>query len=303
MRHDQYFMEMALNEARKATELDEVPVGAVVVKDGEVIARAHNERETQAKPNGHAEVISIERAGEALNSWNLSGCTLYVTIEPCIMCAGTIIMSRIDTVVFGAFEPRGGSFGSTLNLLDIQGFNHYPEVVSGVMEEACSQIIVDYFRHKRNETIYVRKIVENEFEAYLKVRKTVFVDEQDVDESLEYDEYDDLNSEDVLHVGAYYQGTIIGTMRLIKKGKTLKVGRVAVLKEMRKKKVGNRLLEYAEKQAKNNGFDRLELGAQLTAKEFYIKNGYLEYGDLFMDAGIEHIMMYKTVEARTKKRD
>jgi len=138
-----------LREARKAYELDEVPIGAVIVKDGAVIGRGHNLRETGKDPTLHAEMVAIREAASALGGWRLSGCDLYVTIEPCPMCAGAILQSRIRRVVFGARDPKAGCAGSLYDLLTDERFNHRAEVTEGVLAEECSRIMKDYFKQKR----------------------------------------------------------------------------------------------------------------------------------------------------------
>ncbi|NLX69343.1 MAG: nucleoside deaminase [Clostridiales bacterium] len=142
-------MEQALEEAQKAYDMGEVPIGAVIVKDGIIIARGHNLRETYKDPTLHAEMVAIREAAEKLGGWRLSGCELYVTLEPCPMCAGAIIQSRIERVIFGAMDPKGGCAGSLYNLLADSRFNHRAEVVSGVMEEECRRIIQIFFKAKR----------------------------------------------------------------------------------------------------------------------------------------------------------
>ena len=143
------YMKEALKEAKKAELLDEVPIGCVIVKDDKIIARGHNQRETKQSPIGHAEIVAITKASKKLNSWRLEGCDIYVTLEPCIMCSGAIIQSRINKVYFGASDPKGGAFGSSINVLDAKNINHHPEIISGVLKEECSQIITNYFRAKR----------------------------------------------------------------------------------------------------------------------------------------------------------
>ena len=143
------FMKEALTEARKAFELDEVPVGAVIVKNGEIIGRGHNLRESRKDPTLHAEMIAIRQAAAALGGWRLTDCDLYVTIEPCPMCAGAIIQARINHVIFGARDPKAGCAGSLYNLLEDHRFNHQAEVTEGVLADSCSRIIRDYFRQKR----------------------------------------------------------------------------------------------------------------------------------------------------------
>jgi Cytosine/adenosine deaminases len=148
MKNNEY-MSIAINEAVKAAKNDEVPVGAVIVKEGVVISCAHNQKEFERDATKHAEMIAIQRASKKLNNWHLDGCTLYVTLEPCAMCAGAIIQSRIEKVVFGAYDPKGGSLGSCFNLYDIKGFNHYPKVEKGVLEKECSELLKTFFKAKR----------------------------------------------------------------------------------------------------------------------------------------------------------
>ncbi len=139
----------ALKEAEKAKAIDEVPVGAVLVKDGKIFARAFNLREKKLDPTCHAEVLVIKKACKKLQSWRLEGFTLYVTIEPCPMCAGSILASRVSKVVYGAKDPKGGSLGSSFNLFEVPNINHHPEIIGGVLEEQCGSIIKDYFKNKR----------------------------------------------------------------------------------------------------------------------------------------------------------
>ena len=143
------YMKMALEEARLAAKEDEVPVGCVIVKDDKVIAKAHNLRETNRDPLGHAETIAIKEASKVLNDWQLVNCELYVTVEPCIMCAGAIIQSRISKVIYGAPDLKGGAFGGSINVLDANNINHRPEVIKGVLEKECTEIIKSYFKSKR----------------------------------------------------------------------------------------------------------------------------------------------------------
>jgi len=143
------YMLEALKEAELAKLEDEVPIGCVIVKDNQIIARAHNQREVSNNPLGHAETLAIKKASEVLNDWQLVDCDLYVTIEPCIMCGGAIIQSRIRKVIYGAPDLKGGAFGSSINILDAQNINHRPEIVKGSLEEECTKIIKDYFKSKR----------------------------------------------------------------------------------------------------------------------------------------------------------
>ncbi|TWL14465.1 tRNA-specific adenosine deaminase [Bacillus licheniformis] len=149
MTQDEFYMKEAVNEARKAEEKGEVPIGAVLVLDGEIIARAHNLRETEQRSVAHAEMLVIEEACRKLGTWRLERAVLYVTLEPCPMCAGAAVLSRIDKVVFGASDPKGGCAGTLMNLLQEERFNHQAEVVSGVMEEECGRMLSDFFRKLR----------------------------------------------------------------------------------------------------------------------------------------------------------
>ncbi len=147
---DEQFMKLALKEAQKAKSEDEVPVGAIVVCDGKVIATGYNKREGKKDPTAHAELIAIRKAAKKLGGWRTLGCTLYVTLEPCVMCAGAIINSRIPTVVFGAKDQKAGAFGSVYNVNEGQ-LNHTCEVREGVLQDKCSEILTDYFLGKRKE--------------------------------------------------------------------------------------------------------------------------------------------------------
>lgn len=149
MKTDEYYMKMAIKEAKKAAEIDEVPIGAVLVINDEVIATAHNLRETEQRSIAHAELLAIDEACQRTGSWRLENATLYVTLEPCAMCSGAIVLSRVSRVVFGASDPKGGCAGTLMNLLQEQRFNHQAEVLAGVCEEECSQLLSSFFREIR----------------------------------------------------------------------------------------------------------------------------------------------------------
>ena len=144
------FMEEALAEARTAQSMGEVPVGAVVVHEGEVIARAGNRREIDADPLAHAEVIALRAASRRLGRWRLHGCTLYVTLEPCAMCAGAVVLARIDRLVYGAADPKAGAAGSLYDIPRDERLNHEVEVVSGVLAEDCSALLTSFFKARRD---------------------------------------------------------------------------------------------------------------------------------------------------------
>jgi tRNA(adenine34) deaminase len=165
MINDEYYMRLAIEEAKKAEEIGEVPIGAVIVLDGKVIARAHNLRERDQRSIAHAELLAIDEACKSIGSWRLEGATLYVTLEPCAMCAGAIVLSRIKKVVFGASDPKGGCAGTLMNLLQEERFNHQAEVVSGVLKEECGEILSGFFRKirmkKKQEKMNKEMIGEN----------------------------------------------------------------------------------------------------------------------------------------------
>ncbi len=142
-------MREALREAQVGVDEDEVPIGAVVVHDGRVIGAAHNQREQLRDPTAHAEMIAITQAAEALGSWRLEGCTLYVTLEPCPMCAGAVVLARIPRVVYGAADPKAGAVATLYRLLDDPRLNHRAEVIGGILEQPCGEILYRFFQQKR----------------------------------------------------------------------------------------------------------------------------------------------------------
>lgn len=142
-------MKLAYKEAEKAFMEDEVPVGCVIVKDGKVIAKAHNKKEKKNSAIFHAEIECINKATKKLNNWNLKGCDMYVTLEPCMMCTGAAVNSRIDRIIFGCQDPKGGALVSNVEFKKISGLNHYPEIEEGVLSDQCSEILKEFFRRKR----------------------------------------------------------------------------------------------------------------------------------------------------------
>ncbi len=143
-------MRAALDEARKSLESGDVPIGAVVLgSTGEVIGRGHNVRERDGDPTGHAELVAVREAARATGGWRLAGCTLVVTLEPCTMCAGAVVLSRLDRVVFGAFDPKAGAVGSLWDVVRDRRLNHRPEVLGGVLAGECTALLDDFFAHQR----------------------------------------------------------------------------------------------------------------------------------------------------------
>jgi tRNA(adenine34) deaminase len=147
----EYFMLEAIKAAQIALEAGDVPIGAVIVKDGRIIARGWNQREQLQDPTAHAEMIALTQASEHVGSWRLYGCTMYVTLEPCTMCAGALILSRIDRVVFACPDPKTGAAGSLYNIFEDPRHNHRVEVQTGVLEEPCSMMLSDFFKIRRKQ--------------------------------------------------------------------------------------------------------------------------------------------------------
>lgn len=151
VKDDHYWMKRALALAKKAETIGEVPIGAILVKDGRIIGRGFNRRESQNDPTAHAETIAIRQAARKLDAWRLTDTTLYVTLEPCPMCMGAIILARIKRVVFGCFDPKGGAAGSLYNLADDSRFNHRVKLSTGIMEKECSEVLSAFFRTLRQK--------------------------------------------------------------------------------------------------------------------------------------------------------
>lgn len=149
MTEDEKFMGEAIRQAKKAYALDEVPIGCVIVYEGKIIARGYNRRNTDKNTLSHAELNAIRKASRKLGDWRLDGCTMYVTLEPCQMCAGAIVQARIDEVVMGSMNPKAGCGGSILNILEMPEFNHQVKVTRGVLVEECSALLTDFFKELR----------------------------------------------------------------------------------------------------------------------------------------------------------
>lgn len=147
--NDEKYMKQAIAQAKKAYKLDEVPIGCIIVHDGKVIGRGYNRRNTDKTTLGHAEITAIKKASKVIGDWRLEECTLYVTLEPCQMCAGAIVQARIPKVVIGSMNAKAGCAGSILNILEMPGFNHQCEVVRGICEEECSNMLKTFFKELR----------------------------------------------------------------------------------------------------------------------------------------------------------
>lgn len=157
MSQDETYMKEALKQAKKAYKIKEVPIGCVIVCGDKIIARAYNKRNSKKNTLAHAEIMAIHKASKVMGDWRLEGCTMYITLEPCQMCAGAIIQARIDRVVIGSMNPKAGCGGSVLNLLEMKEFNHQAEVERGVLEEACSQMLKEFFKELREEKKALKK--------------------------------------------------------------------------------------------------------------------------------------------------
>ena len=147
---DHKYMKEALRQAKKAYALEEVPIGCVIVYDGKIIARGYNRRNTDKNTLAHAELLAIKKGTKKLGDWRLEGCTMYITLEPCQMCAGAIVQARVSRVVVGSMNPKAGCAGSILNLLQMPQFNHQVELTTGVLGEECSKMLSDFFRELRD---------------------------------------------------------------------------------------------------------------------------------------------------------
>lgn len=151
MTQDEKYMKAAIAQAKKAAALDEVPIGCVIVQDGKIIARGYNRRNTDKNTLAHAELAAIRKASKKTGDWRLEDCTMYVTLEPCQMCAGAIVQSRLQRVVIATMNPKAGCAGSILNLLQMEAFNHQVEITRGVREEECATMLSDFFRKLRQK--------------------------------------------------------------------------------------------------------------------------------------------------------
>ncbi len=151
MTQDEKYMKAAITQAKKAAALDEVPIGCVIVQDGKIIARGYNRRNTDKNTLAHAELAAIRKASKKTGDWRLENCTMYVTLEPCQMCAGAIVQSRLQRVVIATMNPKAGCAGSILNLLQMEAFNHQVEITRGVREEECATMLSDFFRKLRQK--------------------------------------------------------------------------------------------------------------------------------------------------------
>lgn len=163
MTEQEKYMKQAIREAKKAYALGEVPIGCVIVYEGRIIGRGYNRRNTDKNTLSHAEITAIRKASKKVGDWRLEGCTLYVTLEPCQMCAGAIVQARIDEVVMGSMNPKAGCGGSILNLLEMPEFNHQVKVTRGIMEEECSRMLTEFFKELRIRNRQEKELKKSQF--------------------------------------------------------------------------------------------------------------------------------------------
>ena len=164
MNQDEKYMKAAIRQAKKAYALDEVPIGCVIVQDDKIIARGYNRRNTEGNTLAHAELTAIRKASKKTGDWRLEDCTMYVTLEPCQMCAGALVQSRIDEVVIGSMNPKAGCAGSVLNLLEVEGFNHQVKTTRGVLQEECSAMLSDFFKELREKKKQRKMLAKQEIQ-------------------------------------------------------------------------------------------------------------------------------------------
>ena len=150
-KEDEQFMQSAIGQARIAEENGDVPIGAVIVKDGRIIAKGYNQRHQLQDPTAHAEILALTSASAGLESWRLGGCTIYVTLEPCPMCAGALVLARIDRLVYGCDDPKAGACQSLYNIVQDERLNHRLEVTRGILSDECSQLLREFFQRRRRE--------------------------------------------------------------------------------------------------------------------------------------------------------
>lgn len=284
---EQYFLGLAIKEAEKAADKGEVPVGAVIVKDNMVIAKARNMKENLKDVTAHAEILVIKKASEKLNNWRLNGCEMYVTLEPCAMCAAAICQSRISKIYIGTFDPIAGACGSITNLVQNENLG-YNVNVKWLYSKECSDLLSDFFKLRRVKNLEVKWFKgSRDLKAGLELRKKVFVGEQDVPEDMEIDEFD----KDCDHIVIYRGKTAAAVGRIVFDNGKCFFGRIAVAKEYRGTGLGKFLVEEMLKKAVKDGIKEVFIHAQVYAQGFYERIGFKSYGEKFNDAGIEHISM------------
>lgn len=294
---DERYMRLAIAEANIAEQHGDVPVGAVLVCRDQVIAHAHNNREQEKTVLGHAEINVIQTAEQLLNRRHLNDCTLYVTLEPCMMCTGAIVQARIGRVVFSLADPKGGCFVSLFNLDHIVQLNHHPKWEQGVLEQETQPMLTAFFKAKRQlrpECFIATDVADRS--ACQALRNQVFVQEQGVPESLEIDEADKTARYFAIRKGS----EVVATLRIIGDGDTVTLGRFAVAKSQRGKHLGRKLILFTEQVLRTSGVKKIQLHAQIQVVDFYQKYGYKKVSEPFEEAGIMHVTMERKLRTRTR---
>lgn len=285
-------LEAALARAAKAGE---VPVAALVVRDGDILSVAHNRCVAEHDPSAHAEIVALREAGKRAGNYRLEGATVYITLEPCAMCAGALINARVKQVVFGAFDEKCGAAGSILNLFSNQQLNaHAKEVWQHPALTALGvAALKDFFTLKRAQPkAPAFEVLDatwaEDGEALKKIRFDVFVHEQKIPAESEIDEHDPVSHHALVHIKK--DGMPIATGRLLPNGH---IGRMAVLKAYRGTGAGLALLNYLVDAAKRKGHTEVKLSAQTYAIPFYERAGFVAFGNEYDDCGIAHQMMWR----------
>lgn len=308
--NDAYYMDAALLLAQKAFDAGEVPVGAVVVRqsDGRIIGEGRNSREIDRSPISHAEIIAIEKASRFMGGWRLSGCTLYVTLEPCPMCAGAIINSRIDRVVFGAYDPKSGSCGSKTDIFSL-GFNHRPLCEGGVMRERCSALLTNFFKGKReNNMNNVKLIISDTADRQRRTASIaydiwheyfpVLLSNEQIDYMLEKFCSFEAMQKNIAEGYIYYiisrNGCDIGyTAIKPEKDNTLFLSKIYIYKDHRGKGFSRSVIEFHKQFCKNNGLNAIRLTVNkynLDSIAIYEKLGFKRTGEGVADIGGGFVM-------------
>jgi tRNA(adenine34) deaminase len=283
-------LEDALN---RAAHTGEVPVAAVIVRDGEIISVAHNACISENDPSAHAEILALRAAGTRVGNYRLEGATAYVTLEPCAMCAGALMHARVKQVVFGARDEKFGAAGSVVDLFANATLNAHVETVSQHPELATLGLVhlQKFFESKRSQPkTPAFEVVDatwaNDRAALTKIRFDVFVHEQKIPAEFEIDEHDPVSDHAIARIKK--DGMPIATGRLLPDGH---IGRMAVLKAYRGTGAGLAILQFLTEKAKEKGFAEVKLSAQTYAIPFYQRAGFVAYGDEYDDCGIPHRMM------------
>ena len=281
----------------RAAQAGEVPVAAAVVRDGEILSIAHNACITEHDPSAHAEIVALREAGKRIGNYRLEDTTVYVTLEPCAMCAGALLHARVKHVVFGAHDEKFGAAGSVVNLFANAALNSHTKAVwqHNALAEMGVTALQTFFANKRAQPkVPAFEVVDASWQqdaaALTKIRFDVFVHEQKIPADSEIDEHDPLSDHAIARIKK--DGMPIATGRLLPNGH---IGRMAVLKAYRGTGAGMAVLERLVQKAKQKGFKEAQLSAQTYAIPFYERAGFVAYGEEYDDCGIPHRMMRRAL--------